>query len=280
MQDYNELCFERILKLLHEERGIDFSLYKEPCLKRRIASRVQRLNLKNWSSYYRYIKHHPEEFNKLIETITINVTRFFRDEGVYKELEYKILPDIIHKKLLQGMHVLRFWSAGCATGEEAYSLIILFKEVERRTFLNETRKHFTPLRLSVYATDIDEKIIAKAKKGIFSEKSVANIPDFIRKHYFEAFKEKHRIISEIRRKVHFYHSNLTGMKHFTCFDLILCRNVMIYFNEKIQTKIIWQFYKSLNQNGYLVLGKSESLPREAFTLFKYVNNRERIFKKK
>ncbi len=280
MPDYNEIYFQKILTLLQETRGVDFSKYKLPCLLRRIEARMRRVSIPNFRLYLRYIQGNEEEINELIETITINVTSFFRDRPVYDYIEEEIFPSIINKKLLQGVRLIRMWSAGCASGEEAYSLAILFHEIIKRYQVdNPEPRPLMHLSFGVYGTDIDDEILNIARKGIFPPKSVKDVSVEMLEEYFMQVGNYFHIKKDVKKDVHFFHDNLTGEKHFSCFDLIMCRNVMIYFNQNVQTRIIWQFHGALNQNGYLVLGKSESLPREAFTLFRYVSNKERIYQK-
>ncbi|MBN1232860.1 MAG: protein-glutamate O-methyltransferase CheR [Candidatus Coatesbacteria bacterium] len=279
MQEYNELYLQKILDFLHQKRGIDFSKYKFPCLLRRIQSRIRRIGSLDYQSYYELLASNPDEMNALIDTITINVTSFYRDPSLYREIEHDIFPDIINKKLLQGTKILRIWSAGCASGEEAYSLAILFFEIMKRYIPQGRESNDLPLTIGIYGTDIDKEVLSVAKKGVYNYKSLKNVSEYLLNNYFVKHDYGWQIKQHIKKGVHFFQSDLTGNKHFICFDLIMCRNVMIYFNEELQTKILWNFHKSLNQNGYLILGKSETLLREAYTLFRHINNKERIYQK-
>ncbi len=258
--------FDTLLKKIKEDRGVDFSSYRHHILKRRIALRLLAHKLNSYAEYLKVLAHDPCEYDKLFEVLTINVSEFFRDPQVWKSLE-KILKEIINKNNTQNTPVV-LWSAGCAQGEEAYSLSILMHEIDK---IN--------VPFTIYATDIDQDALEKAKQAGYSSEVLKNIEEDILNRYFEFFQGKYFLKEKIKRPVRFKYLDLTSQETIKGVDLILCRNVFIYFTKPLQEQILNKFYYSLKKEGYLVMGKTETLMYEAKLIFKEIDMENRIYQK-
>ncbi len=210
------------------------------------------------------------EYNKLMDCLTINVTQFFRDPATFEALEKAVLPQLVSDKQNRKGKVIRMWSAGCASGEEPFSIAILLNEVLR----NERYD----IIVSIYATDIDEKILKKAEMGEYDDLSMEKVKREYIDRYF-TYSGRYKVKDEIKRSVRFKRHDLISEKALTQLDLILCRNVLIYFSRNLQEKLFAQFHQGLNKGGYLVIGKTETLAMEAMKMFKAVDVRERIYQK-
>jgi len=246
---------DRYLELLKRDvlrdTSIDFNQYKSNYLKRRLGVRMRARNVTSYDKYRRILERDPSEYNLLLKDITINVTEFFRDPKVFKIIETEILPLIIYHKVKKKRRVIRIWSAGCATGEESYSLAILIRDL-----IEEQLKSFI---ISIYGTDIDNASLKDARIGRYLPRQVVNLKSGYLTKYFNFDGEKYQVNDEIRNLVRFKEHNLFIDNKMGHFDLILCRNVMIYFTKEMQKKLISIFCNALNIDGYLVLGKTEGL---------------------
>ena len=258
--------FNMLLKKIKEDRGVDFSSYRRSVLKRRIALRLLAYKLNSYAEYLKVLACNPSEYDKLFEVLTINVSEFFRDPQVWKKLE-EILKEIINRNNTQNTPIV-LWSAGCAQGEEAYSLSILMHEI------NNIKVPFT-----IYATDIDQDALEKAKQAGYSSDVLKNVEEDILNRYFEFSQDRYFLKEEVRRPVRFKYLDLTSQDTIKGVDLILCRNVFIYFTKPLQEQILNKFYYSLKKEGYLVIGKTETLMREARLIFKEIDVENRIYQK-
>ncbi len=259
--------FEILLAKIKEERGIDFSSYHRSLLKRRIALRLLANKVKSYMEYLKILASNPSEYEKLFDVLTINVSEFFRDPVVWRGIEailIKIIED--HNKREEP---IIFWSAGCAKGEEPYSLSILVHRINK-----------LKVPLKIYATDIDEETLKEAERGQYNPDELKNVEEDILSTYFTFKDGKYCINEEIKRVVEFRYLDLTSDEFIPHTDLILCRNVFIYFTKALQEKVLDKFYRSLKEGGYLVIGKSETLIFEARTIFEEVDGDKRIYRKK
>jgi two-component system CheB/CheR fusion protein len=213
-----------------------------------------------------YLEVHPEEFTKLFNTILINVTGFYRDEPAWDYLGREIIPRILAAK--PSDEPIRVWSAACASGEEAYSLAILFVE----TLGPEAFQH----RVKIYATDVDEEALAQARLGRYSENELQSLPAGQREKYFEPAGSHHAFRAELRRALIYGRHDLVQDAPISRLDLLVCRNTLMYFNAETQGKILARFHFALNDSGYLFLGKAEMLLTHA-NLFSPVEIGHRIF---
>jgi two-component system, chemotaxis family, CheB/CheR fusion protein len=247
----NKSNLEKIIILIREQTGHDFSLYKKTTLFRRIERRKGVHQIEKIQNYVRFLQENPKEVGILFKELLIGVTSFFRDPAVWETLKGKILPALFEE--LPDGHVLRAWVTGCSTGEEAYSLAIIFKES-----LEKVKKH-KKLSLQIFATDIDHDTIEIARKGIFSSNIVTDVSADRISRFFSPEAEGYRINTAIREMVVFASQNVIKDPPFTKLDIITCRNMMIYMEPELQKKLILLFNYSLNPRGIMLLGTSETL---------------------
>lgn len=263
-----ELEFREILDRVYKERGFDFRQYKESSLTRRIERRLHATKAESYKDYIIRLDADPAEYDKLIDIFLINVTEFFRDKEAFDIIKNEALPDIIENNIKPK---LKIWSAGCATGEEVYSIAIIADEI-----LGNRRDGFG---VSIYGTDIDRHSLAKAEEGIYKSVIVKdNIPSEILSKYFD-INGSIGIKEFVKRNCFFVFHDLVSDKPFNEVDLVLCRNVAIYFERSLQEKIYMDFYNALNEGGYLFLGKAETLIGPARERFNVIDKRWKIYKK-
>ena len=267
-----------ILDYVMEKRGLDFSGYSPAMLARRMGHRLSAANSNDFQEYFSFIKKNTNEIDKLLDVITINVSRFFRDTLTFEFLADKILPAIVLEKIQSQDHSLRIWSAGCSRGEEPYSVAILIRELLRK-------EGFT-MNLHIFATDIDTRVLKGAKKAIYPMASVENIKYRLLKKYFITTGEGFQLVPEISDQVVFSFYDMLDKKHsvppesiFGTFDLVLCRNLLIYFNPEYQETIFAKLCRGLAPNGYLVLGETETPTLNAMPYFKRVVDFSPIYTK-
>ncbi|MFM6276916.1 MAG: CheR family methyltransferase, partial [Dolichospermum sp.] len=265
--DIKDINFESLLQYLKINRGFDFSGYKRSTIMRRVVKQMQYLNIENFSDYQDYLEVHPDEFKALFNTILINVTSFFRDSSAWDYLAKDIIPNILRKKLDQQV---RIWSAGCASGEEAYTLAIIFAEI---LGIEDFRQ-----RVKIYATDIDEEALNQARQANYSGKNIHSVPLELRNKYFDLNNKNYIVHQDLRRAVIFGRHDLLQDAPISRLDLLVCRNTLMYFNLETQGRIINRFHFALNDHGYLFLGKAEMLVTHA-NLFTPVNLKDRVFAK-
>ncbi len=196
--------FKFLLEKIHRNKGVDFSLYRPNTLKRRIASRLKSVGSTNYSDYIIYLNKEPEEYNKLIEAVTINVTEFFRNPETFSVIEKKVIPEIIRIKESEGRKVIRAWSAGTSYGEEAYSLAILFIEA--------LKEKISDFDIKVYGTDIDPACLKKARMGTYGPNSLKEIKKDLTNRYFDKKGENYEIREAIKRLTRFEPHNLVSDK--------------------------------------------------------------------
>ena len=262
-----EVTLKDLLQELAEQRNFDFRGYKKTTLERRFRHRMFQLGVGSYGDYSLYIREHPDEVNELLNTILINVTSFFRDPPAWEILRNEILPALL--KPVKPGHSFRAWSAGCASGEEAYSIAILLAE------------HLGPriqdYDLKIYATDIDEEALNTARRGEYSLESVRSVRPEWREKYFHG-KGLLRVNREIRRLVIFGRSNLAQDAPISHVNLLVCRNLLIYFDSDLQKQILSRLHYALEPGGVLFLGKSESQLTNS-RQFQPANSRWRIFQR-
>ena len=259
--------FEALLEYLRNNRGFDFAGYKRSTLMRRVHKRMQLVEeIESFSDYLDYLEVHPEEFNSLFNTILINVTAFFRDITAWEYLRQEVLPAIIGTK--KGMPI-RIWSAGCASGEEAYTLAMLMAEA---LGIEEFRQW-----VKIYATDIDEEALTQARQAIYTAKDVQTVPPELGQKYFEPIGNSRFIFRhDLRRSVIFGRHDLLQDAPISRLDLLVCRNTLMYFNAEAQARVLARLHFALNDTGYLFLGKAEMLLTHV-NLFSPIELKHRIF---
>ncbi len=268
--DKTRSALDKAIILLRTHTGHDFSLYKKNTFYRRIERRMGIHQINKIADYVRYLQENSQELDLLFKELLIGVTSFFRDPAGWEELRKKILPGLIAK--LPDGHVLRAWVAGCSTGEEAYSLAMVFKEVMDKL---KSRKKIT---LQVFATDLDKDAIDKARAGVYPENICADVPPAHMSRFFVKDEHGCRVTSEIRKLVTFATQSLIMDPPFTKLDFLSCRNLLIYLTPEMQKKLMPLFHYSLSPGGVLFLGSAETIG--TFTdLFTPLNNKLRIFQR-
>ena len=262
-------AFETLLLQLQHSHNFDFSAYKRPSLMRRIQKRMQMLPIVGYENYGEYLTAHPEEYYYLFNLIEINVTSFFRDAQVWDYIATKLIPDIIASK--SESDPIRVWSAGCASGEEVYTLAILLVE----TLGIEAFKE----RVKIFATDIDKEALQQARTGVYSVNTVASIAANRLNNYFQQVHNGYIFHRHIKDNIIFSQQNLITDAPMSKIDLLVCRNVLIYLNSEAQTRALARFYFSLTESSFLCLGRAETLPYKSTSLFTIIDTQNHIFVK-
>lgn len=239
-----------LLKQVLAHNGLDFTRYKRASILRRLQRRMVATGTASLSDYLTYLDRSPDEYTRLITSFLVKVTSFFRDDELFRYLKERVIPDILAYARAHGAQEVRAWSAGCATGEEAYSLAILLREA-----LGEEA---SDLAIRIYATDVDTAAIAFARRGVYSPAALLGMPPEYRQRYFRPVDGGFVIAEELRRLVIFGEHDLGRDAPFPRLDLVLCRNVLIYFTRELQQRASKLFAFSLREGGYLALGKAES----------------------
>ncbi|MCK9423683.1 MAG: PAS domain-containing protein [Bacteroidales bacterium] len=263
-------ALEKIIILLRTYTGNDFSLYKKNTVYRRIERRMSVHKIERISSYVNFLQENPKEVDILFKELMIGVTNFFRDPAVWEKLKETVIPNIISN--LQPGSILRAWVPGCSTGEEAYSLAIVFKEA-----LEKINSH-GGFSLQIFATDVDPDAIEIARKGIFPANIAADVSADRLNRFFLTTDEGYFINTEIRETVVFAQHNIIMHPPFTKIDILSCRNLLIYLEPELQKKLLGLFYYSMNPNGIMLLGSSETLGLQSH-LFTPMDIKLKIFKR-
>ncbi|MGY2339315.1 CheR family methyltransferase [Pseudomonas sp. SDO5532_S415] len=268
-----EQLLQDILQQLRVGTGHDFKHYKRATVLRRIERRLQVTAQPDLAAYYQYLQTHPEETKALLGDMLIGVTNFFRDRDAFEALERDVIPNLVTslRETLPYREEIRVWSAGCSTGEEAYSLAILLSD--------QLTLEANPAKLQIFATDIDDRAIAFGRAGAYPEAIVTDVPPSRMRQYFSRENLHYRVRKEIREKVLFAKHSLLLDPPFSQIDLIVCRNLLIYLDREVQRDIMQMFHFALRPGGYLFLGTSESADG-CLDLFTPVDKRNRIFRAK
>lgn len=266
----NEKEFADLKVMIKKKIGFNCDQYKPSHLKRRLAVRMRATNVRSFKEYMLIFIKNESESKKLKETLTVNVTELFRNPETYEVFRKIVLPRLIKAK--EREHKIKVWSAGCSDGEEPYSIAILFYEM-----LRFSSKKF---HISIIGTDIDEESLRKAENGIYQTKHLEKISSERLKNFFtREDKVNYRVKDEIRNMVEFRQHDMISGPRIYGYDIIFCRNVTIYFEQKLQEKLYMKFYDALNEGGYFIMGKTETLVGPAANKFKPVEPKERIYQK-
>ncbi|GGG14893.1 chemotaxis protein CheB [Pontibacter amylolyticus] len=264
-----EAVLKEILDLVCSHTQIDFTHYKKPTLNRRIQKRMQTLKLNSLQEYLDYLHANPAEIKILCQEFFINVTSFFRDPEAFHQLEKKVIPDILKSK--EEGEPIKVWIAACSTGEEAYTLAILFQEA--------SHKLGRPLDVKLFATDVDQQALQKASKGAYPANTIRKqVSEARQQRFFQKTGNKYVVSDEIRKMVIFAQHDLQKDPPFSKIDLITCRNMLIYLNPSLQYKVLSLFPYALNMGGYLMLGPSEHIG-DMQEYFEEENRKWNIFRK-
>lgn len=235
--------YEYLKKEVLALTAIDLNCYKEKQMKRRIDTLIAKRKIEGYDKYVQGLKSDSELFDEFINYITINVSEFYRNPEQWKLLDEQIIPELIQKF---GKN-LKIWSAACSTGDEPYSLVMAFS------------KHLPLSNIKIHATDLDKQVIAKAKVGLYSDKSVLSVPSDLKTKYFTKVGPSYKISDEIKSRVEFKEHNLLKDTYPTDYHLIVCRNVLIYFTEEAKEEVFRKFYGSLASGGVLFIGSTEQI---------------------
>jgi two-component system CheB/CheR fusion protein len=265
----DEEIFKQLLTVLRVRRGVDFANYKQSTIKRRIIRRIALSKINNLFDYLILLRENKSEQDALYNDMLISVTNFFRDPKSFELLCTTILPRLLSEKT--GNDPLRIWVAGCATGEEAYSIAICLQE-----FMGD---NLFARKVQIFATDISENAIAKARRGIYRQTDLAGLSAQQVQQFFTKIDGSYQVNKSIRDLCVFAHHNLLKDPPFSKIDIVSCRNVMIYLEPVLQKRAFSTFHYALNENGYLILGKSETIGKST-DFFSTVNQHEKIYQSK
>lgn len=246
--------YEQFAASMKKKTGIDLTLYKEAQMKRRLTSLYEKKGFQSFMEYFQAISRDQDLLNELLDRMTINVSEFYRNHKRWEVLESKLLP-----KLLERNKTLKIWSAACSTGEEPYTLAMILSD-------------FLPLsQVQVLATDIDENVIARAKLGVYPERSLNEVPAEVKSKFFTKEGSYYKISEEIKKTVTFKKLNLLADPFGGPFDLIVCRNVLIYFTEEAKDLLYKKFSGALKEGGIFFVGSTEQIFNPSIYGFKTVD---------
>ncbi len=235
--------YEYLKKAVFELTTIDLNAYKEKQMKRRIDTLIEKNKIVGYDKYIALLKADKDAFEEFVSYLTINVSEFYRNPEQWELMDKEIFPELIAKF---GKN-LKIWSAACSTGDEPYSLVMA---LSRHVPLNQ---------IKIYATDIDKQILDKAKTGLYSAKSIENVPADLKKKYFTEIGGSYKISDEIKSRVEFHQHNLIKDKYPTDQHMIVCRNVLIYFTEEAKDEVFKKFNACLKSQGILFIGSTEQI---------------------
>jgi chemotaxis protein methyltransferase CheR len=260
--------FEAILEQLRVRRQFDLGAYKDRCIRRRIAKRLRASGTGSVAGYLERLAVDDGELDALLATLSIHVSQFFRNPDTFQALERNVLPDLVRRAKLSGRNVLRLWSVGCAGGEEPYSLALLIDELAP-----------SRLEVSILGTDVSAPVLEAAREGLFEPARLAEVPPAVITRYFSAEHGRYRLVDRVRSMVRFERHNVMTAAEFPQADLILCRNVLIYFTREEQARILARFAAAMPEGGALVLGRAETLTGVERRLFRTEFPMERIYRR-
>lgn len=235
-------AYEVFLQDLRRRKGLDLTGYKRPQMERRINSLMRSLKVDDYTAYLDLMEREIQHWRKFVDTLTINVSEFYRNPPQWQVLESKIIPELMQKS-----NSLKIWSAGCSTGEEPYTLSMVLMQ------------NFPHLSFSVNASDIDDEVLNKARAGVYGDKAVVNLPKIYLAKYFHRQGNTYTVTDEVKKKIKFYKHNLLKDIFDHNYDLILCRNVVIYFTEESKAYLYKGFYDALRPGGILFTGSTEQI---------------------
>ncbi|MFC7308630.1 CheR family methyltransferase [Streptomyces monticola] len=259
---------EELLGFLRDTRGFDFTGYKRTSLGRRIRKRMADVDLDSYADYRDRLETNADEFSTLFNTILINVTSIFRDPDAWNFLQREVLPEVLAQS---GGDEIRVWSAGCSSGEEAYSLAIMFAEA---LGIDETIG-----RVKIYGTDVDDEALRDARGGLYPARTLEPLSAQLRDKYFERNGARFSFRPDLRRRVIFGRHDITRDAPISRLDLLVCRNTLMYFNVEAQTQIVDRFHFALRDGGFLFLGRAEMLLNDS-DRFEVISKRQRFFRRR
>ena len=267
----DDVAFAALARQITQTSGFALEAYKDKCIRRRIAVRMRACGVHTYDDYRALLSRSPNEYDRLRDALTINVTRFYRNAETWDLLRRQVLPALLDGR----RHEVRVWSAGCASGEEPYTLAVLVAD-----YLDRHGRGEELSRLAIDATDIDRGSLERAAAASYRSEGLAEMPDEQARAYFEPAADGRRVIDRVRRRVHVRQLDLSREGPLRSdYDLILCRNVVIYFDRPMQERLFQAFADALVPGGYLVLGKVETLFGPARDRLRLVDPRERVYRR-
>ena len=267
------VVLDSLLQKVYQGTGYDFREYKRGTLTRRLERRLRATGVETYLDYMQFLDTHPEEYQKLADDLTIKVSGFFRSPYSFQQVARLVLPELTLLKRGQGERELRFWSAGCARGEEPYSIAIMLAR-----FLGNQRQDFD---ISIYATDISRQALQEAQRELYSSKEVDSLTPTVLENYFTRYDKGYLVKTDIRQMVDFSYFDLTSAVRtpFVNLDCIFCCNVLIYLQSQLQERVLNMLYDSLATPGYLILGEVETLTNSLRDKLECLDARAKIYKK-
>ncbi|MTH52176.1 chemotaxis protein CheR [Bacillus mangrovi] len=233
--------YQLFAKNIYDLTKIDLASYKEAQMKRRLTSLYEKRGFHSFSSYFQELKKNDSLLLELLDRMTINVSEFYRNRKRWEVLEQQILPTLLLEK-----PALKIWSAACSTGEEPYTIAMILK-------------HAGISSAGILATDLDENVLARARLGLYGERSVKEVPEGVKSRYFTISNDSYEVKDEVKKMVQFRQQNLLSDRYDSGFDLIVCRNVLIYFTEEAKEGIYHKFSGALRKGGILFVGSTEQI---------------------
>ena len=269
MEDNRQYKF--LLDKIMRNTNIDFSEYRLQFFERRLQHRFHSAGCNNYWEYISLLNKNPKEYDLLIEALTINESYFFRDTEVFGLLENGIIPEIISQKQAEGATKIRAWSCGTAHGQEAFSMGMLFREA-----LGNSIKNFD---IKILATDIDKDALEKAPWGSYDKRALRKMASHLLFKYFTSVQDRYVLSDPVRVLVNFEHHDIISGIQKRGMDLVLCRNLLIYLEKELQEKVLHSLYAALNPGGFIILGKTETIPEQMRGCFDVIDVRERVYRK-
>ncbi len=263
----SDVDYSRVAEILKGEQNFSLEGYKALTMKRRLAARVRAAGFSDLAGYITLLAGDEAEQQKLLAALSVHVSQFFRNPSSFMALKNKVLRRLFAQAGTNGQR-LRFWSVGCAYGEEAYTLALICEE-------------FRPAAesLMIIGSDLSSEAIRQARQGLYTAERLKGVPDGLRDRYFSNEEGRYRIAEEIRRQVRFFRHDILAEKPFYRADLILCRNLLIYFSREQQEMILRSLAETLTAGGYLMLGRAETLAPACRELFSCIDPAERIYQR-
>ena len=266
----DERSFAALARQISQTSGFALEAYKDKCIRRRIAVRMRACGVHSYDDYRQLLDRSPNEYDRLRDALTINVTRFYRNAETWSLVARDVLPELLDRRRGE----VRVWSAGCSSGEEAYTVAALAAACLDRAGRGEELS-----RVVIDATDIDRTSLERARAACYRSEGLTEMPDDLARLYFEPAGNERRVVDRVRRRVEVRALDLSREAPLrTNYDLILCRNVVIYFDRAMQERLFQTFTDALAPGGYLILGKVETLFGPARDRLRLVDPRERIYR--
>ncbi|MDR0601322.1 MAG: protein-glutamate O-methyltransferase CheR [Treponema sp.] len=244
----NDADFEQYRTLIYKESGITFTPTNRSILESRLRERLRNRPDATIKTYFDIISRDKEELKNFLDSITTNLTRFFRNQAHFDALEHFVVPELLKIRRGTPGTTLKIWSAGCSTGEEPYTIAMLMKEILP-----------PPWKYEIVASDLSLKCLMTAKEGFYADNRITGIPDTYLKKFFDKVEGGYKIHNDIMSTIRFDYHNLKNDSGLRNLDIVFCRNVIIYFDEAAQTSVINRFWDSMSAKSFLFIGHSESL---------------------